>query len=197
MIDEGYIKFNSSWEKKPIIQDKEINVLNNWRKRLYDLKLLGLYDNGIGYGNISQRLDEKTFIITGTQTGNFAQLQTLHYSKVVQCNVDNNSLRCIGMTEASSESMSHFTVYQCFNEIEYVFHTHNFRLWKTHLNHLPTTHKNVPYGTPEMAYEIQRLFKETDVLEQGIFLTAGHEEGIFTFGKTADEAGERLLRWIV
>lgn len=195
MIDEGYIKFKSNWTNKDVIAEKDIAALNTWRDRLYDLGLLGVYPNGIGYGNISQRTSDKQFVITGTQTGNYPKLSAQHYAQVVQCDVDNNSLQCLGMTEASSESMSHYAVYQQFSSIKYVFHTHHFKLWKTNLNRLPTTAIDVPYGTPEMAKEIQRLFRETDVLEKRIFVMAGHEEGIFTFGASLEAAGHVLLSY--
>ncbi len=195
MIDEGYIKYNCDWEQRSVIKEDEISGLNAWRSRLYQLGLVGVYDNGIGFGNVSQRVSDNTFIISGTQTGALPKLAAHHYSKVIKCDVDNNHLQCVGMTQASSESMTHYAVYQLLKEIQYVFHIHHFTMWKTHLYELPTTHPDVAYGTPEMAQEITRLFQETDVAKQKILLMAGHEEGVFTFGKTLEEAGEVLLRW--
>jgi len=46
-----------------------------------------------------------------------------------------------------------------------------------------------------MAFEIMRLLRDTDLNEVKIFAMAGHEEGIFTFGNTLDEAGEILLAY--
>ena len=51
----------------------------------------------------------------------------------------------------------------------------------------------VDYGTPAMAREVERLFRETDVMEQKLFSMAGHEDGIVGFGASAEEAGAALI----
>ena len=70
MKDEGYIKFNSEWVKaEPLSLDK-IKDINECRSRLYKLGLIGILEDGIGFGNISKRiLETNHFVITGTQTG--------------------------------------------------------------------------------------------------------------------------------
>ena len=57
MIDEGYIKFNSDWEKQAAFEDERLDELLRYRQLLYGLELIGAYPDGIGYGNISLRLD--------------------------------------------------------------------------------------------------------------------------------------------
>ena len=64
------------------------------------------------------------------------------------------------------------------------------------MDNVPTTKKEVPYGTPEMANEIFRLFKETAVQQEKIIVMAGHDEGIISFGKDLEEAGEILLNFL-
>ena len=44
-----------------------------------------------------------------------------------------------------------------------------------------------------MADEVARLFCETDVLTQGLFTMAGHEDGVVAFGATVAIAAERLI----
>jgi hypothetical protein len=61
-------------------------------------------------------------------------------------------------------------------------------LWATLLDNAPTTSKSVTYCTPEMAYEIVRLFEVSDVRSKKIFAMAGHEDGIVTFGKNLQAA---------
>jgi Class II Aldolase and Adducin N-terminal domain. len=61
-------------------------------------------------------------------------------------------------------------------------------LWAALLNHAPTSSKAAEYGTPELAYEIMRLFKNGDVESRKILVMAGHEGGIVTFGKDFEEA---------
>jgi hypothetical protein len=44
-----------------------------------------------------------------------------------------------------------------------------------------------------MAYEVQRLFDETDLANRRIFSMGGHEDGVVSFGQTAEAAGTILL----
>lgn len=192
-MDEGYIKFNAQWEEKRHIRYEQIESLNEWRKKLYDVHLVGVYDDGIGFGNVSQRATGDTFYISGSKTGRFAVLDASHYAEVTSIDVERNWVECVGETIASSESMSHAVIYQHFPEINAVFHVHNLELWEKLLWKIPTTPESAPYGSPEMAHEILTLFQTTHVLESKLFAMAGHREGLFSFGKNLDEAGSVLL----
>jgi len=192
-MDEGYIKFKSDWKKGKALPHSAIQNLNEWRQRLYEVNLVGAYPDGIGFGNVSQRLDGNTFIISGSKTGNFKTLDNSHFSTVVSFNVEKNWVQCEGPIIASSESMSHAVIYQERFEVNAVFHVHHLELWKKWLFKIPTTSETAAYGTPEMAKEIVQLFQSSNVIEQKIFAMAGHQEGLFGFGKTLDEAGNILL----
>jgi ribulose-5-phosphate 4-epimerase/fuculose-1-phosphate aldolase len=196
-MDDGYIKFNCDWQKaEPVSIDRLVEI-NKWRDKLYSLGLVGAYDTepnkGIGFGNISIRSKGNTFIITGSATGNFDNLSQDHYVLVTDYSFEKNSLTCKGPIKASSESLSHAVIYECSPKTNAVIHIHNIGLWKKLINKVPTTHKDVAYGTPAMANEIRRLFSESNVSREKILVMAGHEEGIITFGKTLDEAGKILL----
>ncbi len=195
---EGYVKFNCEWEKSgAIISDSVYDIINNWRDILYNLKLIGANENEIGFGNISIRAKNKSdFIITGAGTGKIRKLTQKHYSKVTGYSLTKNSLVCKGPVKASSESLSHAIIYELDPEINAVIHVHNLEYWKKLIYQVPTTHEDIPYGTPEMAKEIIRLFRETDVSEKKILIMGGHQEGIITFGKDPDEAGGYLLAYI-
>ncbi len=190
MNETGYIKFNCNWINEKPLDNKLIENLNVWRNKLFDLGFIGLNNDGIGYGNISVRFLENQFIITGSATGKFLKLTNEHYTKVLDYNLGKNSLTAIGPIIASSESLTHAVIYEYDQSANAVIHIHNMDLWKKLLNKVPTTNKNVEYGTPDMANEILRLFKETDLLEKKILVMEGHEEGIVTFGKNLEEAGE-------
>ena len=94
----------------------------------------------------------------------------------------------------SSESLTHAAIYESDPTISAVIHCHDSVLWATLLDRAPTTSKSVAYGTPEMAYEIMRLFKVSDVRSREIFVMAGHEAGIVTFGKNLEDAFDVVMR---
>ena len=192
--DEGYIKFQSSWQKTKPFLPEEISELNRWRQKLYEVHLIGAYPDGIGFGNVSQRANDREFYISGSKTGNFKILDPSHYAKVIDFDITKNWVNCQGPVIASSESMSHAVIYQKVPEINAVFHVHHLELWEKVLYNIPTTDESAPYGSPEMANEIIRLVENSDVLNQKVFAMAGHREGLFSFGKTLEEAGNTILK---
>ncbi len=198
MMEEGYIKFKANWEQSPPLPRRFFKDLNKWRDKLYELELIGAYDNGIGFGNISKRFDKKgRFIISGSGTGNYSSLSPRHYSLVTEVDIANNQLQCKGPVIASSESMSHAVIYRECPGVKGVIHVHSMDLWEKLLHRVPTTDKKATYGTPEMAGSIIDLLRNSDLREQKILVMEGHEEGIFTFGDTLDEAGEVLLNKLI
>jgi L-ribulose-5-phosphate 4-epimerase len=192
-VKEIGIKFNCRWMDEKPLDYKWLRDLNVWRSRLYKAGLIGVYPDGIGYGNISTRFQRSKFIITGTATGKLQKLNARHYTQVTDYSLDKNRVTCVGPIKASSESLTHALLYECDKDINAVFHVHHAGIWKKLLRVVPTTKATIEYGTIEMAREVRRLFKDTSLPLDKIFVMAGHEEGIVTFGKTMDEAGEKLL----
>ena len=94
----------------------------------------------------------------------------------------------------SSESLTHAAVYESDKSAGAVIHCHNLRLWRVLLHQIPATSAMIEYGTPEMAYEVMRLFKDTGVRTRKIFLMTGHEGGLIAFGKNLEEAFATLMR---
>jgi hypothetical protein len=191
-IDEGYIKFNIDWEETQFdFNPNDFTELNKCRDNLYKLNLIGAYENGIGFGNISKRVKNNTFVITGSVTGNLKHLSQNHYSLVENYMLTDNYIKCTGLTKASSESLSHAIIYESLEKTNAVIHTHNLKMWQGYLNKVPTTDKNAEFGTPEIAFEIKNLLKSNS----GIIVMGGHEEGILTFGTSLVEAQEILLSY--
>ena len=162
---------------------------------MYDLGLIGVYENGIGFGNISRRLNaHNQFIISGTATGGIPRLSGEHYAIVRQADLAGNALHCEGQVIASSESMSHAVIYRECPQINGVIHIHHLKLWQALLHRVPTTDRSAAYGTPEMAESIVALLRETALPELRIFVMEGHEEGIFVFGETLEAAAAVILK---
>jgi ribulose-5-phosphate 4-epimerase/fuculose-1-phosphate aldolase len=197
MIDEGYIKFSANWQHAPPFSAPEIAQLNAFRQELYEIGLIGAYENGIGFGNISCRAESGgLFYISGSKTGNFAELDTCHYALVTDVRASENRLSCIGPIIASSESMSHAVIYEECPDVNGVIHVHDLHLWQSLMHKVPTTDASAPYGSPEMVESIRRLLGETSLRVSKIFVMEGHEEGIFTFGTDLSEAMAVLKSYV-
>jgi ribulose-5-phosphate 4-epimerase/fuculose-1-phosphate aldolase len=195
-IEDGYIKFNCIWNNAAFhLPDHLYNKLSFWRNRLFQHNLIGSYADGIGFGNISIRLADTRFIISGTATGGKSILEKNHYALVTEFNLAKNMVKCTGKIMASAESMSHAAIYARSAETGAIIHIHNMLLWEKLKDKLPTTKYEVEYGTPEMAFEIQDLFDRTDVSHTKLFVMGGHKEGIVAFGSNLDEAGEMISKY--
>lgn len=183
-----YIKFKCEHVLAAAVSFPEFDELNKYRHKLRQLGLIGMDANGIGFGNISVRDGAKQFHITGSGTGGLPQLTPADCTKIVAYDFAKNWLRCEGPAIASSESLTHAAVYESEPTAGAVIHCHDAKLWAALLDRAPTTSKTVEYGTPQMAHEVQRLFETSEVKGKKIFVLAGHEAGIVTFGKDIAEA---------
>ncbi|MEI7961785.1 MAG: class II aldolase/adducin family protein [archaeon] len=191
---DGYIKFNSVWDNIQTTLFSDFSKLNAWRQKLLNVGLIGVYPNGIGFGNLSCRVGtSKEFYITGSATGGLAKLSKNQYTKVIDFDFEKNWLSCAGGIIASSESLTHAAVYSCAPKVTAVFHAHNKVLWEYLLEKYPSTSKSAAYGTLKMAKEVFRLFRENIFSKHKIFAMAGHEEGVVAFGDSLEEAGNVLL----
>lgn len=197
-MNEGYIKFDCRWiEAAPVIFE-DFQEINQWRNKLHQLGLIGMYPDKIGFGNISIRDDgTRQFYITGSATGGLDNLTENHYTLVTDYNFSANSLTCRGPIKASSESLTHAAVYLAAPQVNAVIHVHHLKSWEDLLGKIPTTSPKVAYGTPEMAQEIFRLFDETDLKSRRVLVMGGHREGLISFGRNMAEAGKVLLELIV
>jgi hypothetical protein len=190
--DEGVIKFKLTLKRAPAPEMNEVIAMEKWRALFFKLGLIGEYPiDKIGYGNLSSRLSKKSFIITGSQTGHLAHLQSHHYTKVTNCDPKKGAVSAEGLIPPSSESLTHYAIYQANQNIQYVFHVHHNKLWKI-LKSGPydSIDESVSYGTLEMAEASAKLLSGKS---QGIFVMKGHEDGIISYGSTAEEAGKVIL----
>lgn len=195
MIDEGYIKFDSQWQKTESLENSEIESLIRWRQPLYDAGLIGFYaELGIGFGNLSVRAGKAgQFIISGTQTGHLRDTGAEHYALVADYDIGKNRVVSIGASEASSESMTHAAIYELDPGIGAIVHVHSDGLWATLKGSAATTDAQVAFGTPEMALEFARLWSDSDFRDTGIAVMAGHEAGLVSTGGDLQQAAERIL----
>ena len=207
-FDEGVIKFRAHHTQAPLDPRRHGETacaLIAWREILARTGLVGqeagLY-GGFGYGNVSARVGppgagrgRRSFLITGTQTSGKACVSLGDFCLVERFDIGRNEVWSQGTVMPSSESMTHGALYDLGPHIRFVFHAHTPVIWRRARDlRIPTTDPQVPYGTPEMARETHRLFRATALPEIQILAMGGHEDGIVVFGRTAEEAGQILLR---
>jgi L-ribulose-5-phosphate 4-epimerase len=190
-----YVKFTYTRVRAEIAPFDQLAELNECRRKLRELHMIGVDSNGIGFGNLSVR-DGATgnFYVTGSATGGLPELALADCVRIVEYDFEKNWVRYEGAAIPSSESLTHAAIYEADARASAVIHCHDSVLWECLLYRAPTTSKAVAYGTPEMAYEIIHLFKASDVQKRKILVMAGHESGIIAFGKTFDETSAVLMR---
>jgi ribulose-5-phosphate 4-epimerase/fuculose-1-phosphate aldolase len=190
-----YVKFTYQCARPDIAPFEAIAELNTYRRKLLEQRLIGVDSNGVGFGNLSVRDGVSgNFYITGSATGGLLELTPTDCVRVVACDFARNWLRYEGAAIPSSESLTHAAIYESDSSTSAVIHCHDSELWATLLDRASTTSKSVAYGTPEMAYEIMRLFKGTDLQSRKILVMAGHEGGIATFGKNLEDEFDVVMR---
>ncbi len=202
---EGVIKFDLRHTPAPPLPEEELHEIGAWRTILRRLALIGQdakrYD-GFAFGNLSRRLPpfdspvlQRRFVITGTQTGGVENLGADGYAVVLECLPESNRVVAEGPAPPSAEALTHGTLYALDPGIRWVMHVHSPEIWRlAEPLAIPCTSAHVAYGSAELAWEIREIFADSSAFEKRILAVPGHEDGIFTFGSSAEEAGVVLLR---
>lgn len=196
--DEGVIKYDQSgFTYIPTLPGYEYATVEKYRKILNRMNLVAAYDNGLGFGNISQRKDYRhlhrtanpQFIITGSQTGHLPDLTGAHYTRVVDFDIEAFAVTAQGAVNASSETVTHAAIYRQNPGIGAVIHFHHPGIWKAMIRDgAAATGKWVLYGTYEMAVAVKDCVGDNT---QGIFVMKGHEEGVIAYGPNLSTALHR------
>jgi hypothetical protein len=193
-LDEGVIKFKYSLKFGPPLDEGSFIELEKWRVILYKMGLIGEYPTEkVGYGNLSRKIagPDNQFIITGTQTGKYAHLTNMQYTKVVKCNLAKMNVEAVGPIAPSSESLTHYAIYSSCPHINAIFHVHSNELWQYMIdNKMDATNEDISYGTIEMADEAQKCIGNK---KSGIFVMKGHQDGVTSYGTSIEEAGKIIL----
>ena len=206
---EGVIQFHSEHETRALearALDETARVLAAWREVLARLGLVGRHParyGGLGYGNVSARVGplgdvgrgRRRFIVTGSQTGGRPQLGLADFALVERYDVERNEVVSVGPVPPSSEALTHAALYDVAPAARFVLHAHSPEIWRgARALGIPISDAGARNGTPQMAREVQRLYRETTFSSLGVLAMGGHEDGVIAIGRTAGEAGECLVR---
>jgi len=193
IIDEGYVKFTAEHETAPALEFPQSTELNEARTCLHEIGLIGITSSGIGFGNISLRFRGEEFFISGTATGGKQILNRSDYCLVKSFDIAHNHVVSSGPVQASSESMTHGSVYHSCSGANCVIHVHSRAIFDGMIRgSYPVTPKNAAYGTPEIALAIGKCVEELGK-DQGQIVMEGHEEGVVVYGATVERALHLIL----
>lgn len=213
MLTEGVIQFQADHESERMSlarfaqrYDDRLAALSAWREVFVRLEGLGQNPEryeGYGFGNLSTRIGpfpgqrgERAFLITGTQSGDVVCMGPEHYCVVNEYSITENKVKSFGPILPSSESLTHGAIYDLSPLVKAVVHIHAPSIFHAaKALKLPTTPKEVGYGTQAMADSVKRLFRHQN--ECGTFVMAGHEDGVVCFGKSLTEASQEAINVIV
>jgi ribulose-5-phosphate 4-epimerase/fuculose-1-phosphate aldolase len=206
---EGVIQYALHHEARPHglpAGHPAIVALLAWREVCVALGLVGRdpqREGGIGFGNLSVRwpvapasppaAGVTSFVITGSQTGDRAQLAADDLAHVLAADLAQFAVSSSGLVPPSSEALTHAAIYGLDPRIAAVIHGHDPALWRAGCDgRWPTTTASAAYGTPEMAADVQRLHAAEGRPRGALFVLAGHDAGVLSFGDDLDAAGLRL-----
>jgi len=170
-----------------------------WRHILKRLQLIGRHArryDGYGYGNLSVRdpRDPTRFYITASQTSGAGTLRIADLVRVDRYDVERFEVDAVGDRAPSSESITHGMVYAADATIAWIMHGHAPSIWRAAAGlRLATTGPDVEYGSRAMAGAVDALLTR-ERARPLLFVTLGHEDGVFACGATADDTGALLVR---
>lgn len=210
VADEGVIKFAVEHRREALPARRYGEAackLVAWREILAHTGLVGQSPQrygGYAYGNVSARVGppsaprgRRAFLITATQTSGKEKLTLADLCVVERYDPVRHRLASCGEALPSSESITHGAVYDLGSHIRFVFHAHSPTIWRRARQlRIPESRPQVAYGTAEMAREVERLARETALLEVQILAMGGHQDGVVVFGRSAEEAGQVMLRYL-
>ncbi|MDR2617863.1 MAG: class II aldolase/adducin family protein [Treponema sp.] len=179
MNNDGSVKYTARHIPAPPFKFRGWQELNRIRTGLYDMRLIGAYPDGIGFGNISIRINKNEFLISGTATGAKRVLSLQDYCLVTSIDIAANTVDSRGPVQASSESMTHGAIYESCRDIRCVIHIHSRLIFDGMIrDRCPSTPQDVLYGTPEMAYAVIRCAQGG---QEGVIVLSGHDEGVLSY----------------
>lgn len=203
---DGVIKFEARHAQRSLRRDRYAAAcaeLAAWREILVGLEQVGQdparYE-GAGFGNVSVRVapfpgarGARAFLISGTQTGGRRCVSLSDFCAVSRYDARSNSVESHGDILPSSEALTHGAIYDLGPHIRAVLHAHAPVVYRAAAALGVPTSRAVPYGTPEMAAEIARLYRESSLEVTQVLTMGGHEDGVIAFGRSLEEAGAKLL----
>ena len=197
MASDGVIQFQLHHRAAPPPDAAATEILSSLRDALHARGWIGRDParyGGLGYGNVSRRLEAEAFLVSATQTGHLSTLAALHWVTVTAASPATNELWSEGASKPSSESLTHAAIYQAC-VATFVCHIHHPALWNAvcfGAMALPMTPASATYGTPAMAAALSHISTTTNLPFAAAM--SGHEDGLMAASDSPAELLELLDR---
>ena len=197
MASDGVIQFQLHHRDAPPPDAAATEILSGLRDALHARGWIGRDParyGGLGYGNVSRRLEADAFLVSATQTGHLSTLAALHWVTVTAASPATNELWSEGASKPSSESLTHAAIYQAC-VATFVCHIHHPALWNAvcfGAMALPMTPASATYGTPAMAAALSHISTTTNLPFAAAM--SGHEDGLMAASDSPAELLELLDR---
>ena len=79
-------------------------------------------------------------------------------------------------------------IYSANQQIRSVIHFHHKKIFDSMLkNGAPKTEKSIQYGTPQMGLAMKEIVQKAS-LSKGFLVTEGHDEGVFVYAPSIEDA---------
>jgi ribulose-5-phosphate 4-epimerase/fuculose-1-phosphate aldolase len=206
---EGVVQFAFDLSSEPGV-DPSPDLLA-WRELMMRLQLIGQQADrygGYGFGNLSQRIlsddqndqndreDKAEFIISASQSTHLSHENPAAWSTIDVINFERFWIEARSKQPPSSETLTHAAIYAAEPKANWVLHAHNPEIWRNaETLKLPAIAEHVPYGSMAMTRAVAMLL-QTHVSRPLVFVTLGHEDGVFALGATARDTGGLLVSYL-
>jgi len=199
---EGVVQFAFDTSGEPGV-DPSPDLLA-WRELMMRLQLIGQQPDryaGYGFGNLSQRISDEQdknaeFIISASQSAHLSHENPAAWSTIDVVNFERFWVEARSKQPPSSETLTHAAIYAAEPKANWVLHAHNPEIWRNaKALKLPAIAEHVPYGSMAMTRAVAMLL-QTHLSRPLVFVTLGHEDGVFALGATARDTGGLLVSYL-
>lgn len=188
------LKFKYNLKFSPPLLEENYISLEKWRIIFYRMGMIGKNKTtAVSYGDLAKRIlvGENEFIITGLDTGEFANLDGTQYTRVTKCDLRKKTIEGIGPIAPSKDTHIHFLLFKSCPQINFIFHIVHEPLFE----HVIKNENNIlvdPFNRDFEAAEIS-IANTIQDRSSGILALKELPNNLISFGPSAEIAGKLIL----
>lgn len=188
------IKFKHNLKFSPPLLEENFIALEKWRIIFYRIGMIGQNKSeGLSYGDLSKRIlvGENEFIITGANTGQFANLDGAQYTRVKKCDVRKKIIEAIGPIAPSNTTHMHFLIFKNCPQINFIFHLNHEGIYQ----HVKKNENQCLQDTFSKDFEAAEISISDTIQQQssGLLALTSVPGDLICYGPSAEIAGKLVL----